>query len=64
MVQIYRNQPLSNGRTWNRVRYHPLEGFVLAVSPFDFTAIGANLATAPAIMGNTVVWKPASTSVC
>jgi 1-pyrroline-5-carboxylate dehydrogenase len=63
MEQIYRNQPLSNAHTWNRVNYRPLEGFVLAVSPFNFTAIGANLATAPAVMGNTVVWKPASTSI-
>ena len=63
MEQIYRHQPLSNAHTWNRVDYRPLEGFVLAVSPFNFTAIAANLATAPAIMGNTVVWKPASTSI-
>ncbi|HLO67131.1 MAG TPA: L-glutamate gamma-semialdehyde dehydrogenase [Holophaga sp.] len=63
MEQIYRQQPLSNEHTWNRVHYRALEGFVFAVSPFNFTAIGANLATAPAIMGNTVVWKPASTSI-
>ncbi len=63
MEQIYNHQPLSNAHTWNRVDYRPLEGFVLAVSPFNFTAIAANLATAPAIMGNTVVWKPASTSI-
>jgi 1-pyrroline-5-carboxylate dehydrogenase len=63
MEQIYRQQPLSNAHTWNRVHYRALEGFVFAVSPFNFTAIGANLATAPAIMGNTVVWKPASTSI-
>jgi len=63
MEQIYRSQPLSSVHTWNRVNYRPLEGFVLAVSPFNFTAIGANLATAPAIMGNAVVWKPASTSI-
>ena len=63
MEQIYRHQPQSNDHTWNRVHYRPLEGFVVAVSPFNFTAIGANLATAPAIMGNTVVWKPASTSI-
>jgi len=48
---------------WNRVDYRPLEGFVFAVSPFNFTAIGGNLPTAPALMGNTVLWKPASTSV-
>jgi 1-pyrroline-5-carboxylate dehydrogenase len=63
MEDIYRQQPLSNAHTWNRVNYRPLEGFVVAVSPFNFTSIGANLATAPALMGNTVVWKPASTSV-
>ncbi|MGA2082042.1 MAG: L-glutamate gamma-semialdehyde dehydrogenase [Holophaga sp.] len=63
MEQIYRSQPLSNEATWNRVHYRALEGFVLAISPFNFTAIGANLPTAPAIMGNTVVWKPASSAV-
>ena len=63
MEQIYRQQPESNTHTWNRVHYRALEGFVFAVSPFNFTAIGANLATAPALMGNTVVWKPASTSI-
>jgi 1-pyrroline-5-carboxylate dehydrogenase len=63
MEQIYRNQPLSNAHTWNRVHYRALEGFVFAVSPFNFTSIGANLATAPAIMGNTVVWKPASAAI-
>jgi 1-pyrroline-5-carboxylate dehydrogenase len=63
MEQIYQQQPQSNDHTWNRVHYRALEGFVFAVSPFNFTAIGANLATAPAIMGNTVVWKPASTSI-
>jgi len=63
MEDIYRLQPLSNAHTWNRMQYRALEGFVFAVSPFNFTAIAANLATAPAIMGNTVVWKPASTSI-
>ena len=63
MEQVYRNQPISNHHTWNRVHYRALEGFVFAVTPFNFTAIGANLPTAPAIMGNTVVWKPASTSI-
>jgi len=63
MEDIYRHQPISDPHVWNRVHYRALEGFVFAVSPFNFTAIGANLATAPAIMGNTVVWKPASTSV-
>jgi 1-pyrroline-5-carboxylate dehydrogenase len=63
MEQIYRNQPLSSANTWNRSDYRALEGFVFAVSPFNFTAIAANLATAPAIMGNTVVWKPATSSL-
>ncbi len=63
MEDIYRHQPISDPHVWNRVHYRALEGFVFAVTPFNFTAIGANLATAPAIMGNTVVWKPASTSL-
>jgi 1-pyrroline-5-carboxylate dehydrogenase len=63
MEDIYKHQPISDPHVWNRVHYRALEGFVLAVTPFNFTAIGANLATAPAIMGNTVVWKPASTSI-
>ena len=63
--QIYRQQPEASpeGEALNRLVYRPLEGFVLAVSPFNFTALGANLSTAPAIMGNTVVWKPATTSL-
>ena len=61
---IYTEQPLFNSRgLWNFAQYRPLEGFVLAVTPFNFTAIAGNLAAAPAIMGNTVVWKPASTCV-
>jgi 1-pyrroline-5-carboxylate dehydrogenase len=60
---IYSDQPLSPTGVWNRVEYRPLEGFVFAVSPFNFTSIGGNLPTAPALMGNTVLWKPASTSV-
>lgn len=63
MEQLYGSQPLSEKHIWNRTNYRALEGFVFAISPFNFTAIGANLATAPAIMGNTVVWKPASTSI-
>ena len=63
MEQIYRQQPVSDPQVWNRMQYRALEGFVFAVTPFNFTAIGANLATAPALMGNTVVWKPASTSI-
>jgi 1-pyrroline-5-carboxylate dehydrogenase len=61
LVRIYENQPISSPGVWNRMEYRPLEGFVLAISPFNFTAIGANLSTSPALMGNTVIWKPAST---
>jgi 1-pyrroline-5-carboxylate dehydrogenase len=63
MQEIYRGQPWSHGGVWNRVDYRPLEGFVFAVTPFNFTSIGGNLPTAPALMGNTVLWKPASTAV-
>jgi 1-pyrroline-5-carboxylate dehydrogenase len=63
MEEIYQNQPASFRDTWNRMEFRPLEGFVLAVTPFNFTAIAANLSMAPALMGNTVVWKPASTSL-
>src|SRR5215211_184390 len=62
MVRIYEEQPVSSPGVWNRLEYRPLEGFVLAISPFNFTAIGANLTTSPAIMGCTVVWKPAGTA--
>ncbi|MCL2285908.1 MAG: L-glutamate gamma-semialdehyde dehydrogenase [Firmicutes bacterium] len=61
--EIYKDQPISSPGVWNRVEYRPLSGFIVAISPFNFTAIGGNLPTAPALMGNTVVWKPASTSV-
>jgi 1-pyrroline-5-carboxylate dehydrogenase len=61
--QIMAEQPISGPGTWNRIEYRPLEGFVFAVSPFNFTAIAANLPTAPAMAGNAVVWKPASSSV-
>ena len=54
--------PLNSPNTWNRLEYRELEGYVLAISPFNFTAIGANLATAPAMMGNTVLWKPSDTA--
>jgi len=60
--QIYREQPNSSRGVWNKMEYRPLEGFVLAVTPFNFTAIQGNLPTAPALMGNTVLWKPASRS--
>ncbi|ATW24790.1 L-glutamate gamma-semialdehyde dehydrogenase [Candidatus Formimonas warabiya] len=63
LSQIIEEQPNSTQDSWNRLQYRPLEGFVFAVTPFNFTAIGGNLPTAPAIVGNTVVWKPASTAV-
>jgi 1-pyrroline-5-carboxylate dehydrogenase len=62
LARIYAEQPYSPTGTWNRMEYRPLEGFVFAVSPFNFTSIGGNLSTSPALMGNTVVWKPASTA--
>ncbi|HWH05151.1 MAG TPA: L-glutamate gamma-semialdehyde dehydrogenase, partial [Gaiellaceae bacterium] len=62
MTRIYAEQPVSSPGVWNRMEYRPLEGFVFAVSPFNFTAIGGNLPASPALMGNTVVWKPASTA--
>ena len=61
--EIYRTQPNDSDGVWNHLQYRPLEGFVLAVTPFNFTAIQGNLPTAPALMGNTVLWKPASRSV-
>jgi 1-pyrroline-5-carboxylate dehydrogenase len=61
--EIYHDQPLSDSGIINRIEYRPLEGFVFAVSPFNFTSIAANLSLAPALMGNTIVWKPASTSL-
>ena len=63
MTQLYREQPLSGPDMWNRTEYRPLDGFVFAVTPFNFTSIAGNLPTAPALCGNTVVWKPASTAV-
>ncbi|MDQ2982402.1 MAG: L-glutamate gamma-semialdehyde dehydrogenase [Actinomycetota bacterium] len=62
LTRIYGEQPVSAPGTWNRMEYRPLEGFVFAVTPFNFTAIAGNLPTTPALMGNTVVWKPASTA--
>jgi 1-pyrroline-5-carboxylate dehydrogenase len=62
MLRIYGEQPESSPGVWNRMEYRPLEGFVFAVSPFNFTSIGGNLSTSPALMGNTVIWKPASTA--
>ncbi len=63
MQRLMSEQPISSPGIWNRVDYRPLEGFVLAVAPFNFTAIAGNLPTAPAMMGNTVLLKPASTAV-
>lgn len=61
--RIYEMQPLSERGVWNRAEYRSLEGFIYAITPFNFTAIGANLSGIPAMMGNTVVWKPGSTSM-
>ena len=61
--RVYAEQPLSAPGTWNYLDHRPLEGFIYAITPFNFTSIGGNLPTAPAIMGNTVVWKPAATAV-
>lgn len=63
LTDIYRQQPLSPAGMHNRLEYRPLEGFVLAVTPFNFTAIGGNLPTAPAMCGNVAVWKPANTQI-
>lgn len=63
MTQIYRDQPVSGAGIWNKLEYRPLEGFVYALSPFNFTAIAGNLPASAAMMGNTVVWKPADTQV-
>jgi 1-pyrroline-5-carboxylate dehydrogenase len=61
--ELYDEQPLSSNMMWNQLDYRPLEGFVYAVTPFNFTSIGGNLPTAPALMGNTVIWKPASSAM-
>ena len=63
MTTIYADQPASNSDMWNRVEYRPLEGFVYAVTPFNFTAIAANLPASAALMGNVVVWKPSDSQV-
>jgi 1-pyrroline-5-carboxylate dehydrogenase len=63
MTEIYAQQPRSNSGNWNRTEWRPLEGFVFALTPFNFTSIAGNLPTAPALMGNTVVWKPSNTQV-
>lgn len=63
MTQIYQEQPYSPKTNWNRLEYRPLEGFVFALTPFNFTSIAGNLPGAPALMGNTIVWKPARTQI-
>jgi len=63
MTEIYSDQPQSTASMWNRIEHRPLEGFVFALTPFNFTAIAGNLPTAPAMMGNTVVWKPSNTQI-
>jgi len=63
MTQIYNDQPKSISDVWNRVEYRPLEGFVYAITPFNFTAIAANLPASAALMGNVVVWKPSDSQV-
>ncbi|WP_407431416.1 L-glutamate gamma-semialdehyde dehydrogenase [Arcticibacter sp.] len=63
MTEIYAQQPISSRGSWNRVEQRPLEGFVFALTPFNFTAISGNLPTSAALMGNVVVWKPANTQI-
>ena len=63
MTKIYKEQPESAPGIWNRLEYRPLEGFVFALTPFNFTSIAANLCAAPAMMGNVIVWKPSQTQV-
>jgi len=61
--ELYNEQPISSPGMWNQLEYRALEGFIYAITPFNFTAIGGNLTTAPALMGNTVIWKPASSAM-
>jgi 1-pyrroline-5-carboxylate dehydrogenase len=61
--ELYEEQPISSKGIWNSVEYRPLEGFIYAITPFNFTSIAGNLPSAPALMGNTVLWKPARTSL-
>ena len=63
MTDIYAIQPESAPGIWNRLEHRPLEGFVFALTPFNFTSIAGNLPAAPALMGNVVVWKPANTQI-
>jgi len=62
-VRLFDLQPISSPGVWNQMEYRPLEGFVFAISPFNFTALGVNLTAAPALLGNTVIWKPSSSAV-
>ena len=61
--ELYQEQPRSSPGMWNQMEYRPLEGFVYAITPFNFTAIGGNLTTAPAVVGNSIIWKPASSAM-
>ncbi|MEQ8627693.1 L-glutamate gamma-semialdehyde dehydrogenase [Ekhidna sp.] len=63
MQELYMEQPISSEGVWNKMEYRPLEGFIFAITPFNFTAISGNLPAAPAMLGNTVVWKPSYTQV-
>src|SRR5690625_5500607 len=63
MTKIYRDQPANDRGIWNRMEYRPLEGFDFAITPFNFTALAGNVASAPALMGNTVVWKPSDAQI-
>ena len=63
MQELYKEQPESQSGTWNRLEHRPLEGFVFAITPFNFTSICANLCAAPAILGNVIVWKPATSQI-
>ena len=63
MSEIYDEQPITVGKVSNKLEYRPLEGFVYAITPFNFTAIGGNLCASPALMGNTVLWKPSDHQV-
>nr|WP_321453387.1 L-glutamate gamma-semialdehyde dehydrogenase [uncultured Carboxylicivirga sp.] len=63
MTEIYADQPISSAGIWNRVEYRPLEGFIFALTPFNFTSIAGNLQTSPALMGNVTVWKPSKTAI-
>lgn len=63
MTEMYEDQPISDHGVWNRTEYRPLEGFVFAITPFNFTSIAGNLPTTPAMLGNVVIWKPAETQI-